>query len=67
MLSTMQLGQEYSTENFTPTHQAMLDDLKDYGLVYQRKVRRYTSSSEPKLTLHSKPHYAFTPLDWLQR
>ncbi|KAG8897386.1 RNA polymerase II transcription factor B 52 kDa subunit [Tulasnella sp. 403] len=30
--------QEYSTENFTPTHQAMLVDLQDYGLLYQRKV-----------------------------
>lgn len=39
MLSTMQLGQEYSTENFTATHIAMLEDLQDYGLVYRREVR----------------------------
>ncbi|KAG9001428.1 RNA polymerase II transcription factor B 52 kDa subunit [Tulasnella sp. JGI-2019a] len=37
MLSTMRLGQDYTTEHLTPTHQAMLEDLQDYGLVYLRK------------------------------
>ncbi|KAG8858769.1 RNA polymerase II transcription factor B 52 kDa subunit [Tulasnella sp. 330] len=37
MLSTMRLGQDYSTEHLTLTHQAMLEDLQDYGLIYLRK------------------------------
>lgn len=39
MLSTMELGQDYSTENLSPTQLTMLEDLRDYGLVWQRKVR----------------------------
>ena len=38
MLSTMELGQDYSTENLDATQTAMLEDLRDYGLVWQRKV-----------------------------
>lgn len=38
MLSTMELGQDYSTENLSPTQLTMLEDLRDYGLVWQRKV-----------------------------
>jgi hypothetical protein len=30
--------QEYSTENLTETQKVMLVDLRDYGLVWQRKV-----------------------------
>ncbi|KAF8589900.1 transcription factor Tfb2 [Ramaria rubella] len=37
MLSTMELGQDYSTENLSPTQLTMLEDLRDYGLVWQRK------------------------------
>ncbi|KIM85031.1 hypothetical protein PILCRDRAFT_817867 [Piloderma croceum F 1598] len=37
MLSTMELGMEYSTENLSQTQQAMLVDLRDYGLVWQRE------------------------------
>ncbi|KZV82245.1 transcription factor Tfb2 [Exidia glandulosa HHB12029] len=36
MLSTMELGQEYTGENLTQTQLMMLDDLRDYGLAYQR-------------------------------
>ncbi|KAF8526229.1 transcription factor Tfb2 [Hysterangium stoloniferum] len=37
MLSTMELGQDYSTENLSPTQLTMLEDLRGYGLVWQRK------------------------------
>jgi len=58
MLSTMELGQDYSTENLTLTQLTMLEDLRDYGLVWQRKtsskhfyptrlVTTLTSSSPP--------------------
>jgi len=58
MLSTMELGREYSTENLSGTQKAMLEDLRDYGLIWQRKPtsRRFnptrlattlTSSSPP--------------------
>jgi len=44
MLSTMELGREYSTENLTDTQRAMLEDLRDYGLIWQRKAssRRFS-------------------------
>ncbi|EGN99192.1 hypothetical protein SERLA73DRAFT_90464 [Serpula lacrymans var. lacrymans S7.3] len=38
MLSTMDLGREYSTEGLSETQKAMLEDLRDYGLVWQRKA-----------------------------
>ncbi|OCH94822.1 transcription factor Tfb2 [Obba rivulosa] len=41
MLSTMELGRarsEYSTENLSATQAAMLEDLRDYGLIWQRNV-----------------------------
>jgi len=58
MLSTMELGREYSIENLSQTQKAMLEDLRDYGLVWQREPssRRFsptrlattlTSSSPP--------------------
>ncbi|GLB36471.1 hypothetical protein LshimejAT787_0307590 [Lyophyllum shimeji] len=37
MLSTMQLGREYSTENLGVSQKAMLEDLRDYGLIWQRR------------------------------
>ncbi|KAF9460342.1 transcription factor Tfb2-domain-containing protein [Collybia nuda] len=37
MLSTMQLGREYSIENLGVSQKAMLEDLRDYGLIYQRR------------------------------
>ncbi|KAG8212956.1 transcription factor Tfb2, partial [Butyriboletus roseoflavus] len=38
MLSTMELGREYSTDPLSETQKAMLEDLRDYGLVWQRKA-----------------------------
>ena len=32
------ITQEYSTENLSGTQKAMLEDLRDYGLIWQRKV-----------------------------
>jgi transcription initiation factor TFIIH subunit 4 len=32
--------QEYSAENLSATQKAMLEDLRDYGLIWQRKVPR---------------------------
>ncbi|KAF9053804.1 transcription factor Tfb2 [Hymenopellis radicata] len=64
MLSTMELGREYSIENLSKTQTAMLTDLRDYGLIWQRKSssRRFsptrlattlTSSSPPLPTATS--------------
>ncbi|TEB27096.1 transcription factor Tfb2 [Coprinellus micaceus] len=39
MLSTMELGREYSTSKLTRTQVAMLDDLRDYGLIWMRKTK----------------------------
>lgn len=36
MLGSLELGQDYSTSNLTPTQQRMLEDLNDFGLVYRR-------------------------------
>ncbi|KAI0649176.1 transcription factor Tfb2 [Trametes meyenii] len=58
MLSTTELGKDYSTENLSATQKAMLEDLRDYGLIKQRTAtsRRFsptrlattlTSSSPP--------------------
>lgn len=37
MLGSLELGQDYSLAALSPTQKIMLDDLRDYGLVYQRK------------------------------
>ncbi|KAK9466847.1 transcription factor Tfb2-domain-containing protein [Lipomyces arxii] len=37
MLGSLQLGQDYSIDALSPTQKIMLDDLRDYGIVYQRK------------------------------
>ncbi|KAG5654027.1 hypothetical protein H0H81_008042 [Sphagnurus paluster] len=37
MLSTMQLGREYSADHLGVSQKAMLEDLRDYGLIWQRK------------------------------
>ncbi|KAI0295896.1 transcription factor Tfb2 [Multifurca ochricompacta] len=44
MLSNMELGRvrafyEYSTESLSDTQRAMLEDLRDYGLIWQRKAK----------------------------
>ncbi|KAF9815821.1 hypothetical protein IEO21_04333 [Rhodonia placenta] len=38
MLSTMELGREYSTESLSATQLAMLADLRNYGLIWQRNA-----------------------------
>ncbi|KAI8082830.1 transcription factor TFIIH complex subunit Tfb2 [Halteromyces radiatus] len=42
-LGSSELGENYSVEPLTQTQQQMLEDLRDYGIVYQRKrgSRRY--------------------------
>ncbi|KAL8832031.1 MAG: hypothetical protein Q9191_000524 [Dirinaria sp. TL-2023a] len=35
-LGSLELGQSYSKANLTPTQRRMLEDLADYGLVYER-------------------------------
>ncbi|KAI9057330.1 transcription factor Tfb2 [Trametes sanguinea] len=58
MLSTTELGKDYSIEKLSATQKAMLEDLRDYGLIKQRTAtsRRFsptrlattlTSSSPP--------------------
>ncbi|KAH9985132.1 transcription factor Tfb2-domain-containing protein [Russula vinacea] len=44
MLSTMELGREYSIESLSDTQRAMLEDLRDYGLIWQRRAssRRFS-------------------------
>jgi len=64
MLSTSEVGRDYSVEQLTPTQLAMLEDLRDYGLVWQRKSssRRFyptrlattLTSSLPALPASSK-------------
>ena len=38
MLGSLELGQHYSTSMLTDTQHHMLQDLRDYGIVFQRKV-----------------------------
>ncbi|RKP35685.1 RNA polymerase II transcription factor B subunit 2 [Dimargaris cristalligena] len=38
-LGSLELGADYSTDSLTPTQLQMLEDLRDYGIVYQRKKR----------------------------
>lgn len=33
--------QDYSVEHLSPTQIAMLEDLRDYGIVWQRRVRNH--------------------------
>ncbi|KAG0172997.1 RNA polymerase II transcription factor B 52 kDa subunit [Apophysomyces sp. BC1034] len=42
-LGSLELGENYSVETLTQTQKQMLEDLRDYGIVYQRKKtsRRY--------------------------
>lgn len=39
MLGSMELGRAYETSNLTKTQMRMASDLKDYGLIYWKKVR----------------------------
>ncbi|KAI8061008.1 RNA polymerase II transcription factor B subunit 2 [Gongronella butleri] len=63
-LGASELGENYSVETLTQTQQHMLEDLRDYGIVYQRKrgSRRYyptrlatTLTSGNSARLISKP------------
>ena len=38
MLGSLELGQDYSKANLSPTQTQMLDDLADFGLVYQNST-----------------------------
>ena len=38
LLGSLELGQDYDIKSLTPTQKGMLEDLRDYGIVYQRKV-----------------------------
>lgn len=38
MLGSLDLGRAYAVETLTQTQKSMLADLRDYGVVYQRKV-----------------------------
>lgn len=38
MLGSLDLGRAYSVDFLTDTQQIMLEDLREYGLVYQRKI-----------------------------
>ncbi|KAK6543252.1 RNA polymerase II transcription factor B 52 kDa subunit, variant 2 [Orbilia ellipsospora] len=40
LLGSLELGQDYDMKSLTPTQKGMLEDLRDYGIVYQRKVRK---------------------------
>ncbi|GAO47474.1 RNA polymerase II transcription factor B subunit 2 [Saitoella complicata NRRL Y-17804] len=56
MLGSLELGQDYSTDFLTPTQKIMLEDLRDYGVVYQRKStsrRFYPTRLATTLTAHA--------------
>jgi hypothetical protein len=54
--------QEYTTENLSGTQKAMLEDLRDYGLIWQRKVCSWNSPpSYCFLVLHQAHVTAFQP------
>ncbi|KAK6532204.1 RNA polymerase II transcription factor B 52 kDa subunit [Arthrobotrys megalospora] len=47
LLGSLELGQDYDMKSLTPTQKGMLEDLRDYGIVYQRKSssRRFYPTS----------------------
>ena len=45
MLGSLELGQDYSTSMLTDTQHIMLEDLRDYGIVFQRKVQNLLNFS----------------------
>ncbi|KAF9269270.1 transcription factor Tfb2 [Marasmius fiardii PR-910] len=57
MLSTMELGREYSTEHLSQTQKAMLEDLRDYGLLWQRRPtsRRFSPTRLATTLTSSSP------------
>lgn len=48
MVSTMELGKEYSTENLSTSQTVVMDDLRHYGLLWQRK-KNYPRFSPTRL------------------
>ncbi|KAI4525460.1 transcription factor Tfb2 [Schizophyllum commune Loenen D] len=48
MVSTMELGKEYSTENLSASQLVVMDDLRHYGLLWQRK-KNYPRFSPTRL------------------
>ena len=58
LLGNLELGKDYKIDNLTNTQQAMLSDLRDYGLVYQRKSsskRFYPTRLATTLTSSAPP------------
>jgi transcription initiation factor TFIIH subunit 4 len=58
MLGSLQLGQDYSTEDLPDTQLHMLEDFRDYGLIYQRKSssrRFYPTRLATTLTSSATP------------
>lgn len=58
LLGNLELGKDYKVDNLTNTQQAMLSDLRDYGLVYQRKSsskRFYPTRLATTLTSSAPP------------
>jgi transcription initiation factor TFIIH subunit 4 len=63
MLGSLELGQDYSTSMLTDTQHTMLVDLRNYGLVFQRKVcHTWGGCSKGRLN-----HDDFIRRDWLRR
>ncbi len=58
MLGSLELGKDYSTEGLSETQLHMLEDFRDYGLVYQRKSssrRFYPTRLATTLTSNASP------------
>lgn len=58
MLGSLELGRDYSTDNLPKTQLIMLEDFRDYGLVYQRKNtsrRFYPTRLATTLTSNAAP------------
>lgn len=58
LLGSLQLGQDYSTEDLPDTQLHMLEDFRDYGLIYQRKStsrRFYPTRLATTLTSSATP------------
>lgn len=57
-LGSLEVGQDYSTTNLTPTQEEMLQDLNDLGIVYRRTAdatRFYPTRLATTLTSDSNP------------
>jgi transcription initiation factor TFIIH subunit 4 len=58
MLGSLELGKDYSTEELSETQLHMLEDFRDYGIVYQRKSssrRFYPTRLATTLTSNASP------------